>query len=212
MNYVLCDWQTLSAANTTNRGKKESEHHTGRLPIIYRAVHHKKNGEEFPVISAYTETYDTVNNPKAAKNLEEMQKDATELKNAQKNANHDIPEAKLPPLDWSMNIKVLEAGIGRRAGKEIRGLGRADVRVSSSSTQRSRVHEVEGRLHIAEERAEKAEAVAQNLSEEMTLVKQQLAAVMSFITQQTGCPSHVPSQQPLQQNVDAGNNMEAERN
>ena len=54
-----------------------------------------------------------------------MQKEATELKNAQKNANPDIPEAELLPLEWSMNLKVLEAGVGRRAGKEIRGLGRA---------------------------------------------------------------------------------------
>ena len=100
-----------------------------------------------------------------------MQKEATELKTAQQNANPDIPEAELPPLEWSMNLKVLEAGVGRRAGKEIRGLGRAGVRQLSSSTPRSRVHEVEERLHIAEERAEKAEAVAQNLSEEMTLVK-----------------------------------------
>lgn len=75
-----------------------------------------------------------------------------------------------------------------RAGKEIRGLGRAGVRQPSSSTPRSRVHEVEERLHITEERAEKAEAVSQKLSKEMTLVKQQLAAVMTFIAQQTGCP------------------------
>ena len=67
--YILCDWQTRSAANTTNRGKKELEHHTGRLPIIYRVVHYKEKGEEFPVIPAYTETYDTVNDPKTAKNL-----------------------------------------------------------------------------------------------------------------------------------------------
>ncbi|KAL6188107.1 hypothetical protein ACLB2K_039501 [Fragaria x ananassa] len=44
-----------------------SEHHTGRLPIIYRVVHHKEKDEEFPVIPAYTESYDTVNDPKAAK-------------------------------------------------------------------------------------------------------------------------------------------------
>ncbi|KAL6227701.1 hypothetical protein ACLB2K_001658 [Fragaria x ananassa] len=56
-------------ADTTNRGKKESEHHTGRLPIIYRVVHHKEKGEEFPVIPAYTESYDTIKDPKAAKNL-----------------------------------------------------------------------------------------------------------------------------------------------
>lgn len=136
-----------------------------------------------------------------------MQKEATELKTAQQNANPDIPEAELPPLEWSMNLKVLEAGVGRRAGKEIRGLGRAGVRQLSSSTPRSRVHEVEERLHIAEERAEKAEAVAQKVSEEMTLVKQQLAAVMAFMAQQTGCPPPVPSQQPLEENVDA-----AERN
>ena len=71
---------------------------------------------------------------------------------------------------------------------------------------------MEERLHIAEEKAEKAEAVSQKLSEEMTLVKQQLAAIMSFMAQQTGCPPQVPSQQPLDENVDAGNNMEAERN
>ncbi|KAL6138123.1 hypothetical protein ACLB2K_063409 [Fragaria x ananassa] len=122
------DFKTRSAANTTNRGKKESEHHTGRLPIIYRVIHHKEKGEEFPIIPAYTETYDTVNNPKAVKNLEEMQKEASQLKNAQKNANPNIPEAELPPLEWSMNIKVLEAGVRRRAGKEIYGLGRAGVR------------------------------------------------------------------------------------
>ncbi|KAL6191217.1 hypothetical protein ACLB2K_037608 [Fragaria x ananassa] len=63
------DFKTQSAANTTNRGKKESEHHMGWLPIIYRVVHKKENGEEFPVITTYTETYDTVNDPKAAKNL-----------------------------------------------------------------------------------------------------------------------------------------------
>ncbi|KAL6196972.1 hypothetical protein ACLB2K_032585 [Fragaria x ananassa] len=63
------DFKTRSAANKTNRGKKESEHHTGRLPIIYRVVHHKEKGNEFPVIPAYIETYDTVNDPKAAKNL-----------------------------------------------------------------------------------------------------------------------------------------------
>ena len=100
-----------------------------------------------------------------------MQKEATELKTAQQNANPDIPEAELPPLEWESNIKVLEAEVGRRAGKEIHGLGRAGVRQPSSSTPCSRVHEVEERLHIAEERAEKAKAVAQNLSEEMTLVK-----------------------------------------
>ncbi|KAL6199401.1 hypothetical protein ACLB2K_029185 [Fragaria x ananassa] len=66
------DFKTRSAANKTNRGKKESEHHTGRLPIIYRVVHHKEKGNEFPVIPAYIETYDTVNDPKAAKNLEEL--------------------------------------------------------------------------------------------------------------------------------------------
>ena len=66
-----------------------------------------------------------------------MQKEATELKNAQKNANPDIPEAELLPLEWESNIKVLEAGVGRRVGKEIRGLGRAGVRQSSSSTPRS---------------------------------------------------------------------------
>ncbi|KAL6222967.1 hypothetical protein ACLB2K_006357 [Fragaria x ananassa] len=69
-HFESADFKTRSAANTTNRGKKESEHHTGRLPIIYRVVHHKEKGEEFPVIPAYTETYDTVNDPKAAKNLE----------------------------------------------------------------------------------------------------------------------------------------------
>ena len=84
-----------------------------------------------------------------------MQKETTELKNAQKNAKPDIPEAELPPLEWESNIKVLEAGVGRRAGKKICGLGRAGVRQPSSFTPRSRVHEVEERLHIAEETAEK---------------------------------------------------------
>ncbi|KAL6196702.1 hypothetical protein ACLB2K_032316 [Fragaria x ananassa] len=94
------DFKTRSAANTTNRGKKESEHHTGLLPIIYRVVHHKEKGEEFHVIPTYKEMYDTVNDPKATtKNLEEIQKKVTELKNAQKNANSDIPEAELPPLE-----------------------------------------------------------------------------------------------------------------
>ncbi|KAL6200366.1 hypothetical protein ACLB2K_030148 [Fragaria x ananassa] len=63
------DFKTQLAANTINRGKKELEHHTRRLPIIYRVVTTKKKGEEFPVIPVYTETYDTVNDPKAAKNL-----------------------------------------------------------------------------------------------------------------------------------------------
>ena len=141
-----------------------------------------------------------------------MQKEAIELKNAQKNANPDIPEAELSPLECESNIKVLEAGVGRRAGKEICGLGRAGVWQPSSSTPHSRVHEVEERLHIAEERAEKAGAVSQKLSEEMTLVKQQLAAMISFMAHQIGCPPQVHSQQPQDENVDAGNNMEAERN
>ncbi|KAL6133957.1 hypothetical protein ACLB2K_066190 [Fragaria x ananassa] len=89
-----------------------------QLPIIYRVVHHKEKGEEIPIILAYTETYDTVNDPKALKNLKEV----IELKNTQKNANPDIPKAELPPLEWESNIKVLEAGVGRRAGKEIHGL------------------------------------------------------------------------------------------
>ncbi|KAL6176051.1 hypothetical protein ACLB2K_052687 [Fragaria x ananassa] len=127
-HFESSDFKTRSVANTTNRGKKESEHHTGQLPIIYSVVHHKEKGEEFPAILAYTETYDTVNDPKAANNLEEMQKETIELKNAQKNANPDIPEAELPPWEWELIIKVLEAGVGRRAGKEIRGLRRAGVR------------------------------------------------------------------------------------
>ncbi|KAL6204817.1 hypothetical protein ACLB2K_022084 [Fragaria x ananassa] len=68
-HFESADFKTRSVANTTNRGKKESEHHTGRLPIIYRVVHHKEKGEEFPVILAYTESYDTINDPKVAKNL-----------------------------------------------------------------------------------------------------------------------------------------------
>ncbi|KAL6202890.1 hypothetical protein ACLB2K_026594 [Fragaria x ananassa] len=51
-HFVSLDFKTRSAANTTNRGKKESEHHAGRLPIIYRGVNHKEKGEEFPVIPA----------------------------------------------------------------------------------------------------------------------------------------------------------------
>ncbi|KAL6212493.1 hypothetical protein ACLB2K_017713 [Fragaria x ananassa] len=43
---------------------------TGVLPVSVATFH------------SYTETYDTVNDPKAAKNLEEMQKEASQLKNA----------------------------------------------------------------------------------------------------------------------------------
>ncbi|KAL6128949.1 hypothetical protein ACLB2K_072302 [Fragaria x ananassa] len=143
------DFKTRSAANTTNRGLsifkgglpsfsvnflwRWSPQDLLRVPgwnsgwvLTYRVVHHKEKDEEFPVIPAYTETYDTVNDPKAAKNLKEMQKEVSQLKTAQKNANPDIPETELPPLEWSMNIKVLEVGVGRKARQEIRG-GRAGV-------------------------------------------------------------------------------------
>ncbi|KAL6201288.1 hypothetical protein ACLB2K_025002 [Fragaria x ananassa] len=54
-----------SVANSSNRGKKELEHHSGRKPIIYRVAELKDKGAALSVIEVYPVTYD-INEPKAA--------------------------------------------------------------------------------------------------------------------------------------------------
>ncbi|KAL6124534.1 hypothetical protein ACLB2K_077046 [Fragaria x ananassa] len=58
-------YKRRSVANSSNRGKKELEHHSGRKPIIYRVAELRDKGASLPVVDVYPVTYD-INQPKAA--------------------------------------------------------------------------------------------------------------------------------------------------
>ncbi|KAL6145673.1 hypothetical protein ACLB2K_056358 [Fragaria x ananassa] len=59
------DSDKLSVANSSNRGKKELEHHSGRKPIIYRVAELRDKATSLPVVEVYPVIYD-INQPKAA--------------------------------------------------------------------------------------------------------------------------------------------------
>ncbi|KAL6134175.1 hypothetical protein ACLB2K_066408 [Fragaria x ananassa] len=61
----LSEIHRRSVANSSNRGKKELEHHSGRKPIIYRVAEPRDKGASLPVVDVYPVTYD-INQPKAA--------------------------------------------------------------------------------------------------------------------------------------------------
>ncbi|KAL6204634.1 hypothetical protein ACLB2K_021901 [Fragaria x ananassa] len=58
-------YKRRSVANSSNRGKKELEHRSGRKPLIYRVAELRDKGASLPVVDVYPVTYD-INQPKAA--------------------------------------------------------------------------------------------------------------------------------------------------
>ncbi|KAL6225524.1 hypothetical protein ACLB2K_004374 [Fragaria x ananassa] len=58
-------YKRRSFANSSNRGEKELEHHSGRKPIIYRVAELRDKGASLPVVDVYPVTYN-INQPKAA--------------------------------------------------------------------------------------------------------------------------------------------------
>ncbi|KAL6228414.1 hypothetical protein ACLB2K_002364 [Fragaria x ananassa] len=58
-----------SVANSSNRGKKELEHYSGRKPIIYWVAELRDKGVSLPVVDVYPVTYD-INQPKAAEHYQ----------------------------------------------------------------------------------------------------------------------------------------------
>ncbi|KAL6203129.1 hypothetical protein ACLB2K_026832 [Fragaria x ananassa] len=58
-------YKRRSVANSSNRGKKKLEHHSGRKPIIYRVAKLRDKGSSLPVVDVYPVTYD-INQPTAA--------------------------------------------------------------------------------------------------------------------------------------------------
>ncbi|KAL6137978.1 hypothetical protein ACLB2K_063266 [Fragaria x ananassa] len=58
-------YKRRSVANSSNRGKKELQHHSERKPIIYRVAELRDKGASLPVVDVYPVTYD-INQPKAA--------------------------------------------------------------------------------------------------------------------------------------------------
>ncbi|KAL6196293.1 hypothetical protein ACLB2K_031908 [Fragaria x ananassa] len=64
-HFELDKYKRRSVANSSNRGKKELEHHSRRKPIIYRVAELRDKGASLPVVDVYPVTYD-INQPKAA--------------------------------------------------------------------------------------------------------------------------------------------------
>ncbi|KAL6190962.1 hypothetical protein ACLB2K_037356 [Fragaria x ananassa] len=58
-------YKRRSVVNSSNRGKKELEHHSGRKPIIYLVAELRDKGASLPVVDVYPVTYD-INQLKAA--------------------------------------------------------------------------------------------------------------------------------------------------
>ncbi|KAL6140777.1 hypothetical protein ACLB2K_059071 [Fragaria x ananassa] len=63
-HFELDKYKRRSVANSSNRGKKELEHHSGRKPIIYQVAELRDKGSSLPVVDVYPVTYD-INQPKA---------------------------------------------------------------------------------------------------------------------------------------------------
>lgn len=109
----------------------------------------------------------------------------------------------------SEQVDVLDKMLKIRKGKEIRGMGRADMRASSQSSMSStlrtrapsndeRVREItehyKKKIREAEERVEQAEQIIERVELQMKTMKQQMALVFSTLGWQPPPQCQAPQQ------------------
>ncbi|KAL6128600.1 hypothetical protein ACLB2K_071955 [Fragaria x ananassa] len=197
-------YKRRSVANSSNRGK-ELEHHSRRKPIIYRVAELRDKGASLPVVEMYSVTYD-INQPKAVKHY--LKEQVAIAKTLQSTQHPDIPPDQLPPLDWQTQLSVVQNAMGETKGSYLRGIGRASVleksRKSTSFPSHSQPNnEVMAEIVAArkeaveaQERAEKAQKIAEQSAADYQLLKLQMDQIMARIGLQPMCSPSVPSQQP----------------
>ncbi|KAL6189202.1 hypothetical protein ACLB2K_040592 [Fragaria x ananassa] len=115
-------YKRRSVAYSSNCGKKELEHHSGRKPIIYRVVELRDKGASLPVVDVYPMTYD-INQPKAAEHYEKLKEHGAMAKTLQSTQHPDIPPDRLPHLNWPTQLSVVKNALGETKGSYLRGIG-----------------------------------------------------------------------------------------
>ncbi|KAL6209156.1 hypothetical protein ACLB2K_020099 [Fragaria x ananassa] len=175
-----------SVANSSNRGKKELEHHSRRKPIIYQVAELRDKGASLPVVDVYPVTYH-INQPKATEHYEKLEEHGVIVKTLEQSQHPDIPPDQLSPLDWPTQLNVVQNAMGKTKGSYLREI----VAARNEAAE-------------AQEKAEKAQKIAEQSVVDYQVLKLQMDQIMARIGLQPMCSPSVPSQQPRDDDDDRG--------